>query len=45
MARHRVTQKVIAGVYQGVTTVELDVRMLYIAYPSHYLRSRAEPRV
>ena len=25
----RVTQKVVAGVYQGVTTVELDVRLLF----------------
>lgn len=25
MTRLRVTQKVVAGVYQGVTTVELDV--------------------
>ena len=26
MSRRRVTQKVVAGVYKGVTTVELDVR-------------------
>jgi hypothetical protein len=25
---HRVTQKVVAGVYQGVTTTELDVNSL-----------------
>jgi hypothetical protein len=30
MAWYRVTQKVIAGVYQGVTTVELDVHINYI---------------
>ena len=44
-ALYRVAQKVIAGVYQGVTTIELDVCMLYFAYRSHYLTSRAEPRV
>jgi hypothetical protein len=26
----RVTQKVVAGVYQGVTTTELDVSRLYL---------------
>lgn len=45
IARRRVTQKVIAGVYQGVTTVELDVGV----YPARPLciaqHSIVEPRI
>lgn len=32
---NRVAQKVIQGVYQGVTTSELDVKFLLIMYHTH----------
>lgn len=40
-----VTQKVIAGVYQGVTTVELDVRLLYNLFAYIVSLSLTEPSV
>jgi len=45
MVWRRVTQKVIAGVYQGVTTVELDVRIASLpSFLSLILHYRTSPR-
>lgn len=40
---YRVTQKVVAGVYPGITTVELDVRYLFITFFLARANSNPEP--